>query len=68
MSRFQTSGVLQILAGDVPWTCDSDGNPLINFLIFCQVPDLLSSDELVVPCHTRNDLYKWGEQLLCYRT
>ena len=31
VSRFQTSGVLQILAGDVPWTCDSEGYPLINF-------------------------------------
>ena len=31
VSRFQTSGVLQILAGDVPWTCDSEGYRLINF-------------------------------------
>ena len=31
VSRCQTSGVLQILAGDVPWTCDSDGHPLIKF-------------------------------------
>ena len=31
VSRFQSSGVLQILSGDVPWTCDSDGYPLINF-------------------------------------
>ena len=31
VSRFQTSGVLQILAGDVPWTCDNDGHPLISF-------------------------------------
>ena len=31
VSRFQTSGVLSILAGDVPWTCDSDAHPLVNF-------------------------------------
>ena len=31
VSRFQTSGVLQMLAGDAPWTCDSDGHPLVNF-------------------------------------
>ena len=30
VSRFQNSGVLQILAGDVPWTCDSDGHPVVN--------------------------------------
>ena len=31
VSRFQTSGLLQIFSGDVPWTFDSEGYPLINF-------------------------------------
>ena len=31
VSRFQSSGVLQILSDDIPWTCDSVGHPLINF-------------------------------------
>ena len=59
---------LQILAGDVPWTCDSDGHPIINLFVFRKVLDLLSSDELVVSCHTRNEFYPWGEHLLCCHT
>ena len=31
VSRFQSSGVLQIFFGDVPWTCDSEGHPLVKF-------------------------------------
>ena len=31
VSRFQSPGVLGIFSGDVPWTCDSEGHPLINF-------------------------------------
>ena len=31
VSMLQSSGVLQILAGNFPWTCDSEGHPLVNF-------------------------------------
>ena len=67
VSRFQTSGVLQILAGDVPWTCENDGHPLISFS-FSASSSIYFLHMNLWSCHTRNELYKWGEQLLCCRT
>ena len=36
VSRFQTSGVLSILSGDAPWTCDSEGHPRIKLFVLAQ--------------------------------